>query len=96
MQKNITIKLPEGRSFTDLKLRRCSDDAIDLDMDLIEQICYLNEWDFKKVCADPGPVISTILTAWYKTHLAEGGAPDNVMEDFRPQGQGQIQKQHLH
>ena len=27
----LTLKLPEGYTFTDLKLRRCDDDAIDLD-----------------------------------------------------------------
>jgi hypothetical protein len=27
----LTLKLPEGYTFADLKLRRCDDDAIDLD-----------------------------------------------------------------
>ena len=84
---SITLQLPEGSSFTDLQLRRCDDDAIDLDMQLVQRICQLNGWDFDKVRADPAPVVSTILTVWYKNHLAQGGAPDAVMEEFRRQGQ---------
>ncbi len=82
----LTLKLPEGYSFADLKIRRCSDDAIDLDMDLVKLICDLNGLDFDKVCQDPGPVITSILTVWYKAHLANGGPPDPLMEQLRAQG----------
>lgn len=82
----LTLKLPEGYSFADLKIRRCADDAIDLDMDLVERICKLNGLDFEKVCQNPGPVVTTILTIWYKSHLAEGGPPDALMEELRTQG----------
>jgi hypothetical protein len=30
----LTLKLPDGYAFADLKLRRCAADEIDLDMDL--------------------------------------------------------------
>ncbi len=79
----LTLKLPEGYTFADLKVRRCADDAIDLDMDLVRLVCKLNGFDFEKVCENPGPVVSTILTAWYKTHLAQGGEPDALMEDLK-------------
>lgn len=82
----LTLKLPEGYSFADLKIRRCADDAIDLDMDLVKLICNLNGLDFEKVCQNPGPVVTTILTIWYKSHLAEGGQPDALMEELRTQG----------
>lgn len=82
----LTLKLPEGYSFADLKIRRCADDAIDLDMDLVKLVCSLNGLDFDKVCQDPGPVVTTILTVWYKTHLTEGGAPDPLMEQLRQLG----------
>jgi len=82
----LTLKLPEGYSFADLKLRRCDDDAIDLDMDLVKLVCTLNGLDFDKVCQNPGPVVTSILTVWYKTHLAEGGQPDAVMEALKAQG----------
>lgn len=84
---HIDLKLPQGANFSDLKVRRCDDDAIDLDMDLVHRICLLNCWDFEKVRANPGPVISTILSVWYKQHLAQGGAPDAVMESFRLQSE---------
>lgn len=76
----LTLKLPEGYTFADLKLRRCASDAIDLDMDLVKLICTINGLDFEKVCQNPGPVVTTILTVWYKSHLAQGGSPDAVME----------------
>jgi len=79
----LTLKLPEGYAFADLKLRRCDDAAIDLDMDIVRRICSMNGLDFEKVLQNPGPVITTILTVWYKTHLAEGGAPDAVMEELK-------------
>jgi hypothetical protein len=80
---NFQLRLPEGAQFSDLQLRRCDSEAIDMDMDLVERICQLNQWDVAKVREDPGPVISTILSVWYKTHLSAGGAPDAVMESLR-------------
>lgn len=81
----LTLKLPEGYTFADLKIRRW-DDAIDLDMDLVKLICNLNGLDFEKVCQNPGPVVTTILTVWYKSHLAGGGEPDALMEELKSQG----------
>ena len=83
----LTLKLPEGYAFADLKLRRCEADAIDLDMDLVKLICTLNGLDFEKVCQNPGPVVTSILTIWYKSHLAEGGESDPLMEELRSQKQ---------
>jgi hypothetical protein len=83
----LTLKLPEDYSFADLKIRRCADDAIDLDMDLVKLICNLNGLDFEKVCQNPGPVVTSILTVWYKSHLAEGGEPDALMEELKSQRQ---------
>jgi hypothetical protein len=77
----LTLKLPEGYTFADLKLRRCESDAIDLDMDLVKLICKINALDFDKVLQNPGPVITSILTIWYKSHLAEGGQPDALPVD---------------
>ena len=83
----LTLKLPEGYTFSDLKIRRCEADAIDLDMDLVKVICKLNGLDFGKVCDNPGPVVTSILTVWYKSHLAGGGLPDPLMESLRSSGQ---------
>lgn len=82
----LTLKLPEGYTFADLKIRRCEDDAIDLDMDLIQLICKINGLDFQKVLQNPGPVVTSVLTVWYKQHLAEGGSPDALMEELKTQG----------
>ena len=81
----LTLKLPEGYTFADLKLRRCDDSAIDLDMDLVKLICTINGLDFGKVLQNPGPVVTSILTVWYKSHLAEGGQPDALMEELKAQ-----------
>ena len=82
----LTLKLPEGYAFADLKLRRCDDDAIDLDMELVRLICQINGLDFEKVCQNPGPVVTSILTVWYKSHIAAGGRPDTLMEELKSQG----------
>ena len=81
----LTLKLPEGYAFADLQLRRCDDDAIDLNMDLVQLVCKINGLDFDKVLQNPGPVVTSILTVWYKTHLANGGAPDALMEELKRQ-----------
>jgi len=83
----LTLKLPEGYSFSDLKLRRCETDAIDLDMDLVKLVCKINGLDFDKVLQNPGPVVTTILSVWYKSHLAEGGQTDALMEELKSAGQ---------
>ena len=82
----LTLKIPEGYSFADLKIRRCEDDAIDLDMDLVKRVCNINGLDFQKVLQNPVPVVTTILTVWYKSHIADGGLPDPVMEELKSQG----------
>jgi hypothetical protein len=82
----LTLKLPEGYTFADLKIRRCEADAIDLDMDLVQLICKINGLDFDKVCQNPGPVVTAILSVWYKSHLADGGPPDPLMEELKSQG----------
>jgi hypothetical protein len=83
----LTLKLPEGYTFADLNIRRCEADAIDLDMDLVKVICSLNRLDFEKVCQNPGPVVTSILSVWYRSHLAGGGQPDALMEELRSSGQ---------
>ena len=82
----LTLKLPEGYAFADLKLRRYADDEIELDMDLFRLVCTLNGMDFEKVLQNPGPVVTAVLTVWYKRHLADGGPPDALMEELRRQG----------
>ena len=82
----LTLKLPEGYAFADLKLRRYADDEIDLDMDLFKLVCTLNGMNFEKVLQNPGPVVTSVLTVWYKRHLTDGGAPDALMEELRRQG----------
>ena len=76
-----TLKQPEGYSFSDLKLRRCDANAIDLDV--VKVMCKLKGLDVEKGLTNPGPVISFILSVWYKSHLARGGATDPVMETLR-------------
>lgn len=83
----MTLKLPEGYSFADLNIRRAESDAIDLDMGLVKLICTINGLDFYKVCQDPGPVVTTIRTLWYKSHISAGGRPDPLMEELKTQKQ---------
>jgi len=55
-------------------------------MDLVRRVCVLNGLNFERVLQNPGPVVSSILTVWYKKHLADGGAPDDLMEVLKTQG----------
>jgi hypothetical protein len=55
-------------------------------MDLVKLICKINGLDFDKVCQNPGPVVTSILTVWYKSHLTEGGAADPLMEALKSSG----------
>jgi hypothetical protein len=56
-------------------------------MDLVKIICTINGLNFDKVLLNPGPVVTSILTLWYKNHLAQGGAPDALMEELKSQQQ---------
>ena len=56
-------------------------------MDLFKLVCTLNGMDFDRVLQNPGPVVTSVLTVWYKRHLADGGASDALMEDLRRQEQ---------
>ena len=82
----LTLKLPEGYAFADLKLRRCAADEIDLDMDLFRVVCTLNGMDIEKVLQNPVPVVTAVLKVWYKRHLADGGAPGALKEALCSQG----------
>jgi hypothetical protein len=53
----------------------------------VKVICNINGLNFDKVLQNPGPVVTSILTVWYKSHLADGGAPDVLMEELKTQGQ---------
>ena len=53
---------------------------------LVKRVCSINGLDFQKVLQNPGPVVTTILTVWYKSHIADGGLPDPVMEELKSQG----------
>jgi hypothetical protein len=55
-------------------------------MELVRLICLINGLDFEKVCQNPGPVVTSILTVWYKSHIAGGGLPDALMEELKTQG----------
>ena len=55
-------------------------------MDVVRLVCKVNDLDFDKVLHNPGPVVTSILTVWYKSHLAQGGASDAVMESLKAQG----------
>jgi hypothetical protein len=53
----------------------------------VKLICNINGLNFDKVLQNPGPVVTSVLTVWYKSHLAQGGAPDALMEELKTQGQ---------
>ncbi len=85
-----TLKLPEGYSLADLKLRRCESDAIDPDMDMnMKLVCKIDGFDFQKTCQNPGPAVATIPSVWQTSHLAGGGQPEALMLELKAPGQSQ-------
>jgi hypothetical protein len=58
-----------------LKVRRCDDGAIELDMDLVKLICNINDLNFDKVLRNPGPVVSSGISRHITIDLRKDPQP---------------------
>jgi len=74
-----TVSIPEGLSFSDLKL---SQDAsgISFDWQPIERICRENGLDIALFRDMPEGNVASLLVSWYFAHLEQGGARDPVAD----------------
>ena len=80
--KPVTIAIPDGVEFSDLRLARDPDGAVSFDWTPIERICAASGIAVAVFRDAPEDNVSGLITAWYRDHLARGGAPDPVQEDL--------------
>ena len=78
--KTITLSIPEGVAFQDLKITR---DSVTLDIEFemtpINRILSHNGVDGANIDEN---IISALLISWYKADLSNGGQPHPVMEQI--------------
>jgi len=71
------IRIPADLQFSALRLARDPETGdIEFDADVLQDICIDNSLPFSE------EVVTSLLTAWYSHHRANGGAPDPVMEQI--------------
>lgn len=80
--KLTTIAIPPGLSFADLKLARDADGMVSFDTSVIARIEAFSGLPDGHFMGQPEDALSDLITQWYRTHLAAGGAPDPVQEDL--------------
>lgn len=82
MTQIVTIVIPADLPFSSLKLARTPDGAVSFDWAPIERICEASGVDISLLRDQPEDNLASVLTAWYRQHLAAGGAPDPVYADL--------------
>lgn len=75
------ITIPKGITFADLDLRRESDGAVSFSTATVARICEASGIDPDDMLSSEDAT-SAFVVAWYKAHLARGGAPDATAEDL--------------
>jgi len=87
---NITI--PDTVNFSDLKLARDSDGMVSFDWLPVEEICKASNVPVEILKDGPEDNVSSLIIAWYESHLASGGQRDPVADDII--GEAIIEQQH--
>ena len=80
--RHVVINVPVDLDFADLKLRRDSDGAVSLDWAPVHSICKASGLPVDYFQCRQEDALAAVLTQWYRSHLAAGGAPDPVQEDL--------------
>ena len=77
------LAIPEGLAFEALKLTRDQTTGeVEFDWAPIEAICAASGVDVEVFKHGPEDNVSALIVAWYRAHLAGGGAPDAVQEQI--------------
>lgn len=82
MTQLVAIVIPADLPFSALKLARTPDGSVSFDWAPIERICAASGVDIALLRDQPEDNLAGVLTAWYRQHLAAGGAPDPVYADL--------------
>lgn len=78
----IQLIIPDGVSFSDLKLERSPNGNIVFDWDPIERICDASGQDIAIFRHSHEDNVAGLIFYWYQAHQSEGGEPDPVAEDL--------------
>jgi hypothetical protein len=78
----MTLVIPDGLRFSELRLARDPDGHVSLDWAPIERICRTNGLELRLFQDGPEDSLASLLTGWYRGHIAAGGARDPVYEDL--------------
>lgn len=80
---NLTaLVIPEGLQFSELGLARDASGDVSFDWAPVERICQASSIDVAPFMDGPEDNLASLLTAWYRAHLAAGGERDPVYEDL--------------
>lgn len=80
--RRLTVAVPPGVTFADLKLRRNSTGAVSFDWPPIERICEASGIDIAVLRDGPEDNVAELIVAWYDQHREQGGAPDPVQDEL--------------
>ena len=76
------INIPSELTISDLKLAREADGSVSFDVGVIARIEAASALPEGHFMRQPEDAIAALLTAWYRSHLRSGGAPDPVWSDL--------------
>lgn len=82
MKQLVAIVIPDDVPFSALKLARDADGAVSFDWSPIERICDASGIDVALLRDQHEDNVAGVLAAWYRQHLAAGGARDAAMDDL--------------
>lgn len=81
-RRALTVTIPDGLEFADLKLRRESDGDVSFDPAVLRRICEASRIDPEQILSAGEDAVSGLIVAWYGAHIKRGGAPDPAAEDL--------------
>ncbi|ODU08046.1 MAG: hypothetical protein ABS84_14990 [Rubrivivax sp. SCN 71-131] len=78
----VPVIIPGELSFADLRLGRAADGSVSFDLAAIAQIERASGLHEGYFAERPEDAVAELITRWYSTHRAGGGAADPVAEDL--------------
>lgn len=88
--------LPDDVVFADLKCKIDDANHLAVDWKALDAACRFNSIDPDLVRTGGQRSLSTVVMTWYLTHLARGGCPDPVVDDFSRLYYRQYRDSHAH
>lgn len=74
-----TICIPQGVTFSALRLSLDPDGSLSFDAAVIKSICHASGID-TDTFVDDEDALCALIVAWYRVHRAQGGEPDPAAE----------------